>query len=450
MDTTKFKYVVGETKTNEVCDIRFFDAVNEYSANTFNSEFLWIESYVKPSKIRILINSEGGSVLYGMSMFSVIRNSSIPTECINEGLAASMGSIIWAAGDKSLMRDYAILMVHNPFNTASDQDDKCNTEDGCKTKAKTEEPDYVKAFRQQIEMIYMKRWGFNKTKVKEIMSGKEDSDGTFFTAEDAVKVGIIPAENVIKTSKQKIEKVKNAIEGITDSHILQNTIASICNELSFNDTLNKVNKPLDDSISNLNKNKQEPTEVENKTKTNNMEENKTIDFNFGAVVASLGFKEKTEVSQVMARITELVGVENKLTEANKTIDSLKIEKEGEITKNQNLTKELENVKAELKTYKDAEKEVMNQKIASMVQDAIQAGKIEDSAKQNWMDMAMKNFDLAKATLDSIPARDKISTEIENDKDNVEKVKDSVHTVEAKMAEQVEAVVGKDFTFGSLK
>ena len=282
------------------------------------------------------------------------------------------------------------------------------------------------------------------------MSGKEDSDGTFFTAEDAVKAGIIPAENIIKTSKQKIEKVKNAIEGITDSHILQNTITSVCNELSLNDTINKVNKPLDDSISNLNKNKQEPTEVENKTKTNNMEENKTIDFNFGAVVASLGFKEKTEVSQVMARITELVGVENKLTEANKTIDSLKIEKEGEITKNQNLTKELENVKAELKTYKDAEKEVMNQKIASMVQDAIQAGKIEDSAKQNWMDMATKNFDLAKATLDSIPARDKISTEIENDKDNVEKVKDSVHTVEAKIAEQVEAVVGKDFTFGSLK
>ena len=38
----------------------------------------------------------------------------------------------------------------------------------------------------------------------------------------------------------------------------------------------------------------------------------------------------------------------------------------------------------------------------------------------------------------------------NDKDNVEKVKDSVQTVEAQMAKQVEAVVGKDFTFGSLK
>ena len=179
-----------------------------------------------------------------------------------------------------------------------------------------------------------------------------------------------------------------------------------------------------------------------------MDTGQTIDFNFGAVVASLGFKEKVEVPQVMARITELVNVENKLNEANQTIDSLKIEKAGEVTKNQNLTKELENVKAELQAYKDAEKKAMSQKIESMVQDAINAGKIEDSAKQNWIDMATKNFDLAKATLDSIPARDKISTEIEND--NVEKVKDSVQTVEAQMAKQVEAVVGKDFTFGSLK
>ena len=116
MNTSKFKYVVGEAKENEVCDIRLFCDIDEYTANSFNS----VESYIKPSKIRVLINSSGGSVLYGMSIFSVIRNSSIPTECINEGLAASMGSIVWAAGDKSLMRDYAILMIHNPFDSTED------------------------------------------------------------------------------------------------------------------------------------------------------------------------------------------------------------------------------------------------------------------------------------------------------------------------------------------
>ena len=448
MDITKFKYVVNEAKTDEVCDIRFFDSVNEYTANTFNSEFLWVESYIKPSKIRILINSEGGSVLYGMSIFSVIRNSSIPTECINEGLCASMGSIIWAAGDKSLMRDYSILMVHNPFNNPSGEEDKCKTDNNCKTKAETNEPDYVKAFRQQIEMIYMKRWGFSKTKVKEIMSGKDGCDGTFFTADEAVKANIIPVDNVIKTDKQKVAKVKNAIEGITEDQKLMDTITSVCNSLSLEDAENKENKHSINTNPNLNKNNQ-PNEVKNTTKTSMDEKDKTIDFSFGAVVASLGFKEQADVPQVMTRITELMGVENKLNEANKIIDTLKIENVGETTKNQNLTQELTTVKAQLKSYQDAEKEAINQKIAVMVQSAIEAGKIEDSAKSTWIDMATKNFDLAKSTLDSIPARDKISTEIEHDEHNVERVKDSVKTVEAKIAELVSNVVGKDFKFSTL-
>lgn len=64
-------------------------------------------------------------------------------------------------------------------------------------------------------------------------------------------------------------------------------------ELSSNGSDNKENKHSINDVSNLNKNKQEPTEVENKTKTNNMDTGQTIDFNFGAVVASLGFKEKS-------------------------------------------------------------------------------------------------------------------------------------------------------------
>ena len=48
MNTSKFKYVVGEAKENEVCDIRLFCDIDEYTANSFNSEFLWVESYIKP------------------------------------------------------------------------------------------------------------------------------------------------------------------------------------------------------------------------------------------------------------------------------------------------------------------------------------------------------------------------------------------------------------------
>ena len=133
-------------RRGEVATLRFYGKITETSAAHFNEEFDYAES-CSPSLIRVLINSEGGSVLHGMSIYSTIRNSRIPTECINEGMAASMGSVLWAAGERSLMRDYAILMIHNPF-LPSAEDERAN--------------DMVTAFTLQIRTIYRKRFGLTE------------------------------------------------------------------------------------------------------------------------------------------------------------------------------------------------------------------------------------------------------------------------------------------------
>ena len=121
METTHFKHIVGEVRTGAPATLRFYGKITEATAARFNEEFDYAES-CSPSLIRVLINSEGGSVLHGMSVYSTIRNSRIPTECVNEGMAASMGSVLWAAGARSLMRDYAILMIHNPFLPCESRD----------------------------------------------------------------------------------------------------------------------------------------------------------------------------------------------------------------------------------------------------------------------------------------------------------------------------------------
>ena len=499
----KFKYIVGECKSGEEAVIRFFSEIDEWSAHCFISEFLYLES-LKPCKIKVLINSEGGSVMYGMSMFSVISNSSVDTECIIEGIAASMGSIVWAAGKRSLMRDYGILMIHTPFvKPEGDEEDKCkpkckcdpkgkckpkckedleeeeedddDMEDGsgkCKPKCKCdpkdkcdpedkcdpqnacdpkdkcdpkdackkpkcakdeEEEDVVKAFRQQIEMIYQKRFGLSKKKVQEIMDGGKGKDGTFFTAQQAVEAGIIPAENVIKTTKQKLEMVKNAVAGLSDAKTIRMSINPICDELC----LEGENKHFEDIHSNLNKtNFTQPN-------TETMNENKTIDFNYGAVVASLGLKGEVEVAGVMSRIQELVKTEGLLKEANETINTLKTEKAGEEAKNANLSKQLKEVQDALDVYKKAEQEAREAKIMEMVENAIKSGRIGEDAKESWVSMAQANFELAEKTLNSIPAREKLSDVINNDPKNVENSqKGTLAEVQAK----IEAVVGKDFAY----
>ena len=227
MKVDELKYVVGEAQEAKPVYMRFYGKIDEESTRNFNDEFLWIQDYVKPSKIIISINSEGGSVLYGMGTFSIIQQCPIEVETIVEGLAASMASVLWAAGTRSYMRDYSILMIHNPFI----RDEKsCNPDN----------EQIVNAFQKQIETIYHKRFGLTKAKVREIMDGKEGCDGTYFDAKSAVNAGILSAECVLKTSKQVCNKVKDQIEGVVEANALQKIMASINTELgNF--------KPLDDS-----------------------------------------------------------------------------------------------------------------------------------------------------------------------------------------------------------
>ena len=430
MNTEKFHNIIGEAKSGEVATIRFFGRVSEESTCQFNAEFDYLENVVRPKCIRVLINSEGGSVLHGMSTYSTIRNSKIETECIIEGMAASMGSIIWAAGDRSLMRDYAILMIHNPFQPC-DEDEQ--VEDGCKKK---EPSDVVQAFTKQIETIYRKRFGLKAEHVRAIMSGEADKDGTFFDAASAVKAGIIPAENVIQTSKQLCDKVKSDISGLDDISKIQNLMAEIA--ASF---------PADQPIKLF----QGDNPILNQTyKSENMSTEKTPSAEYAAVSATLGLKENYEMKDVMARINALVTVEAKLKETEKSLADAQTVIAGKEATISNLQKDLSSATATLSTYQQKEAAEKKAKIETMIEAAIEAGKISRETKADWVAMAENNLALVESTLAGIPEREQISKEIASDPANVQAAAESTKTAEEKMAEKVTQVVGENFEFKTIK
>lgn len=85
----------------------------------FAKELLLLDSMDKKS-IKVYINSVGGSVIDGMSIYNAILNSKTPVDTYNVGVAASMAGVCFMAGRKRIMADYAKLMIHNP----SGSDDK--------------------------------------------------------------------------------------------------------------------------------------------------------------------------------------------------------------------------------------------------------------------------------------------------------------------------------------
>lgn len=413
MDTNKLKHIVGAYEQGKPAVIRFFGPVDYWEVASFNEEFLWLQEYVKPSKIIVTINSEGGSVIYGMSTFSLINSCPIETECVIEGIAASMGSVIWAAGRRLYMHDYSLLMIHNPFieNASDDEETKRS----------------IEVFRKQIETIYVKRFGLSEEQVRDIMDGKENLDGTFFSASEAVEAGIIPSTHVIETEKAVSDSIGDVIaeakKGKADLKIRE-MFSKIAAQVSNDKLIEKI-----DTIHNC------------KTQSTKKLQQQMNEKDFNEIVSQLGLPSETTVVAVSSKISELLKAKNDLTALQAEHSELKIKFAGKETEVSNLQSKLNDVEADLQKYKDAEAAAHKAEIEAVIDAAIADGKIAAAAKESWIQMADTNFDVVKNTLASIEGRKVLTEEIAKDPNNHEKAQDAMTDAEKKVREKVTEVVG---------
>ena len=90
--------------------------VNDQSANVVVAQLLFLESENPDKDIFFYINSPGGSVSAGMSIFDTMQfiKPAVSTLCM--GMAASMGAFLMAAGAKGkrMALPNSRIMIHQP------------------------------------------------------------------------------------------------------------------------------------------------------------------------------------------------------------------------------------------------------------------------------------------------------------------------------------------------
>ena len=97
--------------------------VTDQTANLVVAQLLFLESENPDKDIALYINSPGGSVYAGMSIFDTMQfvKPDVSTICV--GMAASMGAFLLAAGAKG--KRYALpnsrIMIHQPSSGAQGQ-----------------------------------------------------------------------------------------------------------------------------------------------------------------------------------------------------------------------------------------------------------------------------------------------------------------------------------------
>lgn len=160
--------------------IMLSEDVNPASANVIIAEMLFLESEDPDKEIHFYINSPGGSIVDGMAIVDTMNYIKCPVSTICVGMAASMGSVLLACGEKGkrFATPNSEILIHQPLIgghglSGQTTDIKIHTDHLVKTREKMNKLLSYKT-GQPIEKIW------------------EDTErDNYMTAEEALKYGLI-------------------------------------------------------------------------------------------------------------------------------------------------------------------------------------------------------------------------------------------------------------------
>lgn len=152
------------------------------------------------SELDIRINSGGGSVFAGQTIYALLKSHKAFKTVYIDGLAASIASIIAMAGDKVVMHEGSMLMIHNPWSSVWGGD--------------------AEEFRQTAELldkikdalvnIYATKTFLTTDKIRDLMD-----EETWMTADEAVMWGFANEVTDFQQIAASIKGDDMTVNGVT-------------------------------------------------------------------------------------------------------------------------------------------------------------------------------------------------------------------------------------------
>ena len=152
-------------------------------AQVFVKDFNAIDS----KTIHLRVNSPGGSVFDGTTIYNVIKQHKSKVIAHVDGLAASIASVIVLAADEVQMADNAFYMIHEPWSIMAGGADELR-----------KEADLLDKVRGTIAKTYMDKSGKDEEEIFALM--KEE---TWMTAEEALENGFIDSIYSVDAENKK-------------------------------------------------------------------------------------------------------------------------------------------------------------------------------------------------------------------------------------------------------
>ena len=153
--------------------------VNHATASLVIAQMLFLESEDPDKEISFYINSPGGSITDGMAIVDTMNYIKCPVSTICIGLAASMGSVLLASGEKGkrFATPNSEILIHQPLISGGLS--------GQTTEIKIHADHMVKT-REKLNKLLSEKTGQSLEQIE-----KDTERDHYMTAEEALKYGLI-------------------------------------------------------------------------------------------------------------------------------------------------------------------------------------------------------------------------------------------------------------------
>lgn len=196
------------TLYGEISDVTWWG--NEVTPKQFKED---LDALGDIAVLNIYINSPGGDVFAGQTIYSMLKRHKAQVNVYVDGLAASIASLVAMAGDKVIMPANAMMMIHSPWTWAVG-----NAQDFRKL------ADDLDKIRDSMVTAYQDKSGLEAEEITKIMDAE-----TWLSAKDCLEYGFA----------DEIEEAKQVAACVDEKYFAR-----------YRNTPKELRKPPDEGVKN--------------------------------------------------------------------------------------------------------------------------------------------------------------------------------------------------------
>lgn len=147
-------------------------------------------------QINIYLNSYGGEVAEGIAIYNSLKRHKAAVKTVCDGMACSIASVIFMAGDERIMNNASLLMIHNAWTYTSGNADQLR-----------KEADDLDKISNLSVKAYMEHINISEEELRTLLDAE-----TFLSPDEALEYGFATAIIGDKKSDKASQSAKKTLQ----------------------------------------------------------------------------------------------------------------------------------------------------------------------------------------------------------------------------------------------